>query len=161
MEKRKPGFLESFGKSVDDTFREARGDIHDGFQQIRRGTHKIFGDDDFEETEEKSYSQEEAMKEVKKMLMTRLEDVASPASADFSYSTILSWVKNNHIGNQFYMIRYFNSNSKNTYLFVFFAKDDDLMCGKKHPMVCYIVKELPESINDLFNGKDVFIQKFE
>lgn len=93
--------------------------------------------------------------------MSRLEDVATPVGDDFSYSTILRWVKNNHIGNQFYMIKYANAKSSNTYLFVFFAKGDDMLCGKKYPMICYISNALPESINDMFNGKDVFIQKFE
>lgn len=161
IERRNPGFLESLGKSVDDTFRDAKGDIQNGLERIRRGGHEIFNSGESVANDESELSEEEAMSQVKKILMSRIEDIATPVGEDFSYSTVLRWVKDNHMGNQFYMIKYLNSRSKNTYLFVFFAKDDKLLCGKKHPMVCYILKELPESILDLFNGKDVFIQKFE
>lgn len=161
MERRKPGFLESLGRSVDETFRDAKGDIQNGLERIRRGGHEILNGDESVADGESELSEEDAMSQIKKILMSRIEDIATPVGEDFSYSSILRWVKNNHIGNQFYMIKYLNSRSKNTYLFVFFAKDDKLLCGNKHPMVCYILKKLPESIHDLFNGKDVFIQKFE
>lgn len=161
MEKCKSGFLESFGRSVDDAFRDAKDDIQNGLDRIRRGGYEFFGGDESNFSSETALTEVDAMHQLKKILMSRLEDIAVPVGENFSYSTILRWVKDNHIGNQFYMIKYRNAQSKNIYLFVFFAKDDDLMCGKDHPMVCYISKVLPESIYDLFNGKDVFIQKFE
>jgi len=161
MERRKPGFLESLGRSVDDTLRDAEGNIQNGWERIRRGGHEIFNSDESVVNDVSELSEEEAMRQVKKILMSRIEDIKTPIGEDFSYSTVLRWVKDNHIGNQFYMIKYLNLQSKNTYLFVFFGKDNEWLCEKKHPMVCYILKELPESILDLFNGKDVFIQKFE
>ena len=164
MDKRKPGFLESFGRNVDESFRDAKDDVRAGLDRIHRGTREVLGFDEEEShsrAERETYSEEDAMIQVKKVLMARLEDIATPAGDDFSYSTILNWVKNNHIGNQLYMVKYLNEKSMNTYLFVFFAKDETLMCGKNHPMICYILKKVPDSIKDMFNGKSVFIQKFE
>lgn len=163
MEKRKPGFLESFGRNVDDSFRDAKDNIRAGLNRVHRGTKEVLGFDDenLNNPEREPYSEEDAMTQVKKILMARLEDIATFAGDDFSYATILGWVKNNHIGNQFFMVKYLNEKSNNTYLFVFFAKNETLLCGKNHPMICYILKKLPDSIKDMFNGKNVFIQKFE
>lgn len=161
MERKRPGFLESLGKSIDDTYRDAKNDVQDGCKRICRGAKKIIGKENAEETDEITNTEDDVMMQVKKFLMSYLEDIAKPVGDEFSYATVLRWVKNNHVGNQFYMIKYINTKSKNTYLFVFFAKDDNLLCGKKYPMVCFISTNLPEDIEDLFNGKDVFIQKFE
>jgi len=164
MDKRKPGFFESFGRSVDESFKDAKDDVRTGLDRIHRGTKEVLGfdeDENYNCHQRETYSEEDAMGQIKKVLMARLEDIATPVGDEFSYSTILNWVKNNHIGNQFYMVKYLNEKSKNTYLFVFFVKDETIMCGKNHPMICYIIKKLPDSILDMFNGKSVFIQKFE
>ena len=161
MNKRKPGFLESFGRSIDESFQDAKDDIQEGVERMRKGFKELFDSQDPDESNEPTQSSVDSMAQIKKILMARLEDIAMPTGDGFSYSSILKWVKENHIGNKFYMIKYLNNKSKNTYLFVFFGKDDELMLEKKHPMVCYRMKSLPEGIADLFNGKQIFIQKFE
>lgn len=161
MKRKHLGFFESLGRSIDDTCREAKNDIQDGYQQICRGTNKIFGKENVEENDEFTTVEDATMAQVKKILMSHLEDIAMPVGEEFSYATVLRWVKCNHVGNKFYMIKYINAKSKNTYLFVLFAEDDNLLCGKKYPMVCFISTNFPEDIEDLFNGKDIFIQKFK
>lgn len=158
MKKRESGFFESLGKSIDYSFHEANEDISTGFQQIRNGVHKIVLNE--EKVVDTQLSKTDALKFLKKCLMSRLEDVATPAGDDFSYTTILRWVKENHIGKQLVMVKHLNEKNHNVYLFVFFAEGNKLYFGAEFPLICYIMKRIPSSISDLFNGKDVFLQKF-
>ena len=46
-------------------------------------------------------------------------------------------------------------------IFAFFGQGDTLLLGKKYPQRCYIAKDLPKSIDDLFAEKSIFVQPFK
>lgn len=141
------GRFERWGRSIDRDFEEGWGDIREGLKQVQRGLG--LGD-----------AAEEANEEaVMDLLVRQMSDVLEPAGADFSYPTVLRWVKAHHVGNRFYMVRHSKGDDR-TYLFVFFAKGSKLLLGDKDPKVCYLCKPLPEGISDVFNGKDIYIQSF-
>lgn len=162
MGNKESGFFELFERSIDESFRDSKEAIEEGTRLIKKGAKEMlsYGKESNEEGSPE-VSPEDAMKQLLKTLMSRLEEVALPASDDFSYATILKWVKINHKGNQFYMVKRVNPKNGITYLFVFFADDKYLFCDEKDPMICYLVRSMPHGINDMFNGKDIFIQKFE
>lgn len=148
------GFFSSLGSSIDRSFRESKEDILEGVDLIKSGFKKMCDIEDTDDAPESSKAL------VIKTLLERIDQIGEPVGDDFTYSTVLRWVKNNHVGNRFYMLKYRNEERQVTYLFVFFGEDDSIRLSAKDPMICYITKHLPDNINDIFNGKDLFIQPF-
>lgn len=162
MKEKEEGFFESFGRDIDEGFRESREDIRRGARMVRGGLRAILLPEESRgENPGRANEEINSFKELYAILMSRANDCVTPTEEGFSYATVLKWVKENHVGNRFYMVRYTNPKSKAIYLFVFFGEDDKIMCGDDYPMICYLTKVLPSGIIDIFNGKDMFIQNFE
>ena len=148
------GFFSSLGGSIDRSFRESKEDILEGVDLIKSGFKKMCDIEDNDDVQESSETL------VVKTLLERIDKIGEPVGDDFTYSTVLRWVKDNHIGDRFYMLKYRNPEKEVTYLFVFFGEDENIRLSAKDPMICFITKHLPDNINDIFNGKNLFIQPF-
>ncbi len=160
--KKRNGFFGSLGDSIDQDLKNSREYINEGTTQVKHGFREVFG---IEEEQDGIGNipdlNDDGMSQVIRFLMSRIESIGEPVGKDFNYASVLRWVKDNHIGNKFYMVKRHNTKNNVTYLFVFFGYNDIIKASLKDPMVCFICKEFPSSIDDLFNGKQVFIQKFE
>lgn len=154
----KKGFLCTFEESINNEWEESKRKIHTGVNLIKSGVKKIIGDQN--DIENLSNHETDGLSNIISFLMSKVDSIGIRPETHFNYTTILHWVKNNHIGNKFYMLRHNPINETNAYLFVFFAQDDIIYIGEDFPMVCYITKNIPEDVIDLFNNKKVYIQKF-
>lgn len=150
-------FFGSLGDSIDKSLQEASEDIRTGAQNIAGGARIICNCLFAEE----STSADDPSEEILIVLMQRFNQIAEPVGLDFSYSTILRWVKRNAVGNRFYMLKHIPTNSNISYIFVFFADNKNVMLTENDPIVCFVCKQIPESILNLFGNKKVFIQPFE
>lgn len=157
-DKRKKGFFAHVGESIDRSFQEGADDIREGRNKIAegvRGILDVFGDDLL------AQKNNDPNMVVINLLSQRMNKIGEPADSDFSYSTILRWVKNNAKGNRFYLLKHVPNDGNFSCIFVFFGKDKDVMLEDSDPQICYICKRIPESIESLFGNKQVFIQPFE
>mgnify|MGYP006916057140 CR=1 FL=1 len=157
-DKIKKGFFTQFGESIDRSFQEGADDIREGRNKIAEGVRGILdalGDD---EQEQKSNDPNMV---IINLLSQRMNKIGEPVDSDFSYSTILRWVKSNAKGNRFYLLKHAPNDGKLSYIFVFFGKDKNVMLEESDPQICFICKRIPESIESLFGNKQVFIQPFE
>lgn len=158
-EKIKKGSFAQFGESIDRSFKDGADDIREGRNKIADGVigilDGVLGKDESDEQED------DPNKVIANHLMQRLNKIGEPVGADFSYSTVLRWVKNNARGNRFYLLKHEPSESNFKYIFVFFGKDKNVMLEDTDPQICFMCKQIPESIESLFGKKQVFIQPFE
>lgn len=80
-------------------------------------------------------------------------------SSSDDFSVILNWVKNNHRGDRYYMVKgSFEDGS--VALAVFFADEDRIYAEKHDPKICYTCATLPRDISDLFGNKNIYVQSF-
>lgn len=77
------------------------------------------------------------------------------------YNDILKWAAQNKCGDKLYLLKYNETKNKVVFIFVFFGNGDALLLDENHPQRCYIAKVLPQVINDLFQGKTIFVQPFK
>lgn len=77
------------------------------------------------------------------------------------YNDILKWAAQNKCGDKLYLLKYNETKNKVIFIFVFFGNGDALLLDENHPQRCYIAKVLPQAINDLFQGKTIFVQPFK
>lgn len=80
-------------------------------------------------------------------------------SSSDDFSVILNWIKNNHRGDRYYMVKgSFEDGS--VALAVFFADEDRIYAEKHDPKICYTCAVLPRDISDLFGNKSIYVQPF-
>lgn len=77
------------------------------------------------------------------------------------YNDILKWAAQNRCGDRLYLLKYNETKNKVVFLFVFFGDGNALLLDETHPQRCYVAKTLPRAINDLFQGKTIFVQPFK
>lgn len=77
------------------------------------------------------------------------------------YNDILKWAAQNKCGDKLYLLKYNETKNKVVFIFVFFGNGNTLLLDESHPQRCYIAKTLPQAINDLFQGKTIFVQPFK
>lgn len=157
-EKIKKGFFAQLGESIDRSFKDGVDDIREGSNKIADGIGILDGVLDKDGLEEPN---NEPNKVIANYLMQRLNKIGEPVGSDFSYSTVLRWVKGHARGNRFYLLKHVPSESNLSYIFVFFGKDKNVMLEETDPQICFMCKRIPESIESLFGKKQVFIQPFE
>lgn len=155
-EKLKKGFFTQLGESIDRSFQEGADDIREGRNKIAQGVRGMLYGDDLPEQEDS-----DPCMAIVNVLSQRMNEIGELADPDFSYSTILRWVKKNAKGNRFYLLKHVPSEGKLSYIFVFLGKGKEVMLEDTDPQICFICKRIPESIESLFGNKQVFIQPFE
>lgn len=84
-----------------------------------------------------------------------------PAKEDFSYKDILLWASQNKVGDSFYVVKYVDKKTAAIWLCVCFAKDKKLLTDHKYPKICYVLNQIPESIQNLFGNSTTYIQPFK
>lgn len=149
MKKNEMGFFQAAGREVDCSLYKLKKRISSVVDLAEDENDELKSDVD----------SDEAIKSIKKLLMSRLEDIACPAGDDFAYSTILKWVRENATGNQLCMVKHHNNKNNKDYLFLFFMSDEEVFVNEDSPLICYIMQKIPMGIFDMFNDKDILIQK--
>ena len=144
------GLAGSSGKNISDGL----SDVSKGFEQIKN----VFVlNNDIDTGQDSENLNEKILKyfarNVKNIEIEQL-DVHS------EYNDILKWAARNKCGDCLYLVRHNESKNKAFMIFAFFGEGDTLLLDKEHPQRCYIAKELPKSIDDLFAGKSIFVQPF-
>lgn len=150
--------IESFLRGIARSSGESFGD---GFENIEAGVQKIKNTFSGGKTENKGNVldiNEEIMNYFKENI--RNIEIES-MSETFEYNDILKWAAQNKCGDTLYLVKYNETKNKVVFIFVFFGQDDTLLLGESHPQRCYIAKILPPAINDLFQGKSIFVQPFK
>ena len=161
-EESKKRIFGAIGDSIDRSFQAASEDFRKGGQNIGGGFATFFDAvESLSACGEDLPGDEDPIELIVNVLMQRINQIAEPVGADFSYSTILRWVKKNAVGNRFYLLKHIPANSNISYIFVFFADNKNVMLAESDSIVCYMCKQIPESILSLFGNKQVFIQPFE
>lgn len=141
---KKRGPFESLGKKLDSFV----GDALD-----------FLSPNDSEENSTKHNNQSPELIVVKTFLQGLGNDVElCVAGSDFTYKDILLWAREHIEGNELYLIRYYDENSKNTLVCVCFAQNGQPLIRPQHAKICYAFKELPESLSNIFGTKTMFVQ---
>lgn len=134
-----------------------------GLEDIVKGLEQIFSfSNDDNDAEVASDDVEDETLQVIRYFTSRIGKgvEVEPVSQDFSYTDILKWAVKNNVGNQIYLVKHVEKKSGTTLLCVFFANNGELLLNENSPKKCYVCKKLPDSINDLFAGKNIFVQPF-
>lgn len=134
-----------------------------GLEDIAKGLGQIFSFSNENQSDEANNDREEdETLQVIRYFTARIGAgvEVEPVSQGFSYTDILKWAVANNVGNQIYLVKHYEKKSGTTLLCVFFANNGDLLLDDNSPKKCYVCKKLPESINDLFAGKNIFVQPF-
>lgn len=145
------GLAGSSGKKISDGL----SDVSKGLEQIKN----VFVSDDNFNTEQNS---ENLNDEILKYFAKNIRNIEIEQLDEYSeYNDILKWAARNKCGDCLYLIKHNESKNKAILIFAFFGQGDNLLLDKKHPQRCYIAKELPISISDLFAEKSIFVQPFK
>ena len=80
------------------------------------------------------------------------------ANANFTYKDILSWAHEHRVGDELYLIRYNDMTYNNTWVCVCFAQEGKPLTSPNYAKICYVFKELPESLSNIFGGKNMYVQ---
>ena len=155
----KKGLFGSIGDSIDKSLQDGKKDIRNGGSRISKGLSMVR--DEILGNNENNQQNGTPMMVIKDYFMHRFNQIAEPVGSDFEYDTILRWIKSNAVGNRFYMFKHIPEKSSLSYIFVFFGQDNNIMISESDPMVCFVCKNIPESIEVKFGSKEVFIQPFE
>lgn len=153
-------FMKGLAGSSGKTIAEGYANIQKGIESIRTSfSHKedTLPDEKDEKDEESRPINEEVMnyfcQNIRNIEIEKLDETAT-------YRDILLWAKENRSGDRLYLVK--NTDSKNgvVLIFAFFGLQDTLLLGPQYEQRCYITKTLPKPIEDLFQGKSIFVQPF-
>lgn len=145
------GLAGSSGKSISDGL----SDVSKGLNQIKNA----FVSDGNVDAEQSSKN---LNKEILRYFVMNVKNIEIEQLDEHSeYNDILKWAARNKCGDCLYLVKHNESKNKAIMIFAFFGQGDTLLLGKKYPQRCYIAKDLPKSIDDLFAEKSIFVQPFK
>lgn len=85
-----------------------------------------------------------------------------PIDKSFGYEELMSWVRKNAVGNNFFLIKDELKNTTGQVIAAVFAEDDVILLSKDKPKCCFVYKELNITIQDLFpKGIKVYNKPFK
>lgn len=143
------GLAGSSGKSISD----GMSDVSKGFKKIKEA---FVSDTQSQETGDSLND------EILKYFSNNIADIEiETLTSQSEYKDILKWAARNKCGDRLYLVKHNQAKNGASLLFAFFGQGENLFLDKMHPQHCFVAEILPPSINDLFQGKSIYIQPFK